>query len=337
MSKGILHTESLSVGYTAKSSPKTVLSGLNLDLKKGELTCLLGPNGSGKSTLIRSIAGIQKPLSGQVDLLGKQLSEVSPKALAKQLSLVLTDRTAPGNLTVYGLVSLGRFPYTSWMGSLSVQDKSIVQWALEATGTLQFADRHIGELSDGERQKVMIARALAQETDLIILDEPTAHLDSPNRIEIFHLLRELVANGQRAILISTHDIETALANADKLWLVSDQTIHQGAPEDLVLNGELEKAFSKEGLSFNYSLGRFEKEKAREGAKILLQGDGQRFHWTKSALLRAGFQLVTTNEDFSVAVEETATKTPWLVQGEFQISSIEHLLIKLNQLNEDEME
>lgn len=337
MSKGILHTESLSVGYTTKSSEKKVLTDLNLNLRKGQLTCLLGPNGSGKSTLIRSIAGIQKPLAGAVSLLGKDLKQATPKDLAKQLSLVLTDRTAPGNLTVYGLVSLGRFPYTSWMGSLSTQDKDIVQWALEATGTLQFADRHIGELSDGERQKVMIARALAQETDLIVLDEPTAHLDSSNRIEIFHLLRELVANGQRAILISTHDIETALANADKLWLVSDQTIHQGAPEDLVLNGKLESAFAKEGLSFNYTLGRFEKQKAVQGGKVLLKGEGQGFHWTKNALLRAGFQLVNNNEDFSVAVEETAAQTSWLVQGEYQFNSIEHLLIKLNQLYENEME
>ena len=133
-------------------------------------------------------------------------------------------------------MALGRFPYTSWIGSLSKKDKEVIQWALEATGMLAFANRHMGELSDGEKQKVMIARALAQRTHLIILDEPTAHLDSPNRLEIFHLLKELVAIPERAILVSTHDIDTALHYADQLWLVNDDSIIAGLPEDLVING-----------------------------------------------------------------------------------------------------
>ena len=129
-------------------------------------------------------------MSGNVLIQERSLSEITPREMAKTLSLVLTDRVTPGNLTVFALVSLGRFPYTSWMGALNNKDKELIQWALEATGTLHFADRHVGELSDGEKQKVMIARALVQDTDIIILDEPTAHLDSPNRIEIFHLLKE---------------------------------------------------------------------------------------------------------------------------------------------------
>lgn len=327
MSDRILHTANLSVGYQAR----TVLSSLNLNLEKGQITCLLGPNGSGKSTLIRTLAGIQKPLMGMVSLQGTNLREVTPKTLAKQLSLVLTDRIAPGNLTVYGLVSLGRFPYTTWMGSLSDEDKDVIRWALEITGTLQFANRHIGELSDGEKQKVMIARALAQQTDLIILDEPTAHLDSPNRIEIFHLLGELVSSGHRAILISTHDIDTAIANADKLWLVANESISQGAPEDLVLDGRLENAFTKEGLSFNYSLGRFEKAVNNNGLKVLVKGDSLSIHWTESALRRAGFQPVSESPQATVEVAEVGSEHQWILNDQFEIKTIEELLVKLNTL------
>lgn len=327
MNSRILHTANLSVGYQSR----TVLNSLNLNLEKGQLTCLLGPNGSGKSTLIRTLAGIQKPLLGMVSLLGTNLREVSPKTLAKQLSLVLTDRIAPGNLTVYGIVSLGRFPYTTWMGNLSSEDKGVIRWALEITGTMQFANRHIGELSDGERQKVMIARALAQQTDLIILDEPTAHLDSPNRIEIFHLLRELVSSGEKAILISTHDIDTAIANADKLWLVANESISQGAPEDLVLNGGLEKAFAKEGLSFNYNLGRFEKAVSNKGLKVLIKGNSLAAHWTENALRRAGFQPVEDAEQATVEVLELCSERKWILNNQLEIKTIEELLIKLNTL------
>ena len=332
MSDKILHTANLSVGY----KDRTVLSSLNLNLNKGQLTCLLGPNGSGKSTLIRTLAGIQKPLLGMVTLQGKSLREVSPKTLAKQLSLVLTNRITPGNLTVYGLVSLGRFPYTTWMGSLTGEDKDVIQWALEITGTMQFANRHIGELSDGEKQKVMIARALAQQTDLIILDEPTAHLDSPNRIEIFHLLRELVSSGHRAILISTHDIDTAIANADKLWLVANQSISQGAPEDLVLDGRLEKAFTKEGLSFNYSLGRFEKAINNNGLKVLIKGSSLSAHWTESALRRAGFQPVEHLPQVTIEVLDDGSTRKWILNNQLEITTIEELLTKLNTY-ENEME
>lgn len=332
MSDKILHTANLSVGY----KDRTVLSSLNLNLNKGQLTCLLGPNGSGKSTLIRTLAGIQKPLLGMVTLQEKSLREVSPKTLAKQLSLVLTDRITPGNLTVYGLVSLGRFPYTTWMGSLTGEDKDVIQWALEITGTMQFANRHIGELSDGEKQKVMIARALAQQTDLIILDEPTAHLDSPNRIEIFHLLRELVSSGHRAILISTHDIDTAIANADKLWLVANQSISQGAPEDLVLDGRLEKAFTKEGLSFNYSLGRFEKAINNNGLKVLIKGSSLSAHWTESALRRAGFQPVEHLPQVTIEVLDDGSTLKWILNNQLEITTIEELLTKLNTY-ENEME
>lgn len=290
--KTILTSSGLAVGYASKKEPKTILSGLNLNLNKGQLTCLLGPNGSGKSTLIRTLTSIQKPLSGTVDIDGKPLINYSQKELARKISLVLTDRSAPGNLTGYALVSLGRFPYTSWMGTLSESDKELIHHAMESTGTLAFANRHIGELSDGERQKIMIARALVQDTQMIFLDEPTAHLDLPNRIEIFHLLQELAHQSEKAILLSTHEMNMALSSADKLWLVTNEhTIRTGLPEDLVLNGQLEKAFTRESLEFDYETGGFRRKSEESKAQVAISGPEILKRWTRSALERNGFKVV----------------------------------------------
>lgn len=320
----MIHIKNLSVGYASKE----VLNGLNLELQAGELTALLGRNGSGKSTLIRSISGVQKPLSGHAELNGRSIEDIPQRALAKELSLVLTNNQAPGNLTVYALVSLGRFPYTSWMGTLSDKDKKVIEWALEVTGTLQFANIHIGELSDGEKQKVMIARALAQETDIIILDEPTAHLDTPNRLEIFHLLKELVAISNRAILISTHDIDTALHYADRLWLVEGTSVKSGVPEDLVIDGSLEKAFEKDQLQFDYSKGIFKKTEASLRKEVAVEGDETLIFWLKNALERNGYEI-SPNAKLKIKTAGELTSPNFQIEGRNNTyKTIEQLLIQL---------
>ncbi|MFY0593311.1 ABC transporter ATP-binding protein [Roseivirga sp.] len=283
INKTILKASKLTIGYKEKE----VLSELNLELKKGQLTCLLGPNGAGKSTLIKTLTGIQKALSGTVELNDQLIQSYNQKQIAHQLSLVLTDRMATGNLTVYALVSLGRFPYTGWLGTLNAEDQELIQWALEVTGTTQFINRHIGELSDGEKQKVMIARALVQDTDIIILDEPTAHLDSPNRIEIFHLLRELTLNTSKTILISTHEIDMAIEHSDNMWLaMPNHSISMGLPEDLILNMSLEKAFGSEKLSFDYMKGKFRRNREELLKDLSISGNPIHIKWTQSALERA---------------------------------------------------
>lgn len=302
--KTILTGKHLTVGYKNKK----VLNELNLNLNAGELTCLLGPNGSGKSTLIRSLTGIQKLLRGEVQIEEKPIAAINSKEMAKTLSLVLTDRVAPGNLTVYALVSLGRFPYTSWMGVLNQSDKELIHWALEVTGTLQFADRHIGELSDGEKQKVMIARALVQDTEIIVLDEPTAHLDSPNRIEIFHLLQDLTKKTGKTILISTHEIDMALESCDNMWLVMpDKRVESGLPEELILNGSLEKAFGSEELTFDYLKGRFSKTREAYGFNIEVIGDPVITKWTKNAINRIQKHI---KSDCQIAVLGTPKDPTW---------------------------
>lgn len=309
--KTILTTKELNVGYASKVGAKLILENLNLSLEKGKLTCLLGVNGAGKSTLMRSLAGIQKSLNGEVLIYGRAVSSISPKAMARQLSLVLTDRVAPGNLTAYALVSLGRFPYTGWLGTLSDKDKAVIHQAMEATGSLPFANTHIGELSDGEKQKVMIARTLAQDTEIIFLDEPTAHLDLPNRIEIFHLLRKLALEGDKAILLSTHEVDMALTHADQLWLVTRQhSIAQGCPEDLVLGGQFEKAFQKEHLRFDYELGTFKRTEGSNLKNIALEGDVMLKRWTKSALERAGYSISESDTTKKVTVSGTPGSALW---------------------------
>ncbi|MGB1285485.1 MAG: ABC transporter ATP-binding protein, partial [Aggregatilineales bacterium] len=248
--KTALITDKLAIGYRTKRRPDSVIAeNLALHLYHGQLVCLLGANGCGKSTLMRTLAGMQPPLSGRVILSDDDLQALSIADRATRLSIVLTERPNLGLMNGYALVALGRHPHTDWMGNLSDHDKSVVQWAVDAVDARDIADAPVIELSDGQRQKLMIARALAQESDVILLDEPTAYLDLPRRVEMMRLLKHLAAETNRAILLSTHDLDLALRSADKLWLMSDGVIRMGTPEDLILSGAFEATFQSEGVTF----------------------------------------------------------------------------------------
>lgn len=288
----ILQTTNLTIGYQPKRRPeKVVAAGLDLHLQPGTLVCLLGPNGAGKSTLMRTLAGMQNPLSGEVLLDGASLAALSPQTLAKKLSIVLTERVDAGLLSAYALVALGRYPYTDWRGRLTAQDEAIVQQAIEAVSVTELAARPVLELSDGERQKVMIARALAQEPQVMLLDEPTAYLDLPRRVEIMQILRRLAHDSQRAILLSTHDLDLALRSADVIWLMANGRIHIGAPEDLVLSGEFAQAFASEGVVFDVASGSFRIAQGHKGEVDVL-GSGLPATWTVRALERSGYLVHT---------------------------------------------
>lgn len=298
----ILSTQDLSIGYRpARRRPLTIASGLNLWLKAGELVCLLGPNGAGKSTLLRSLAGMQKPLSGSVTLLGDDLLRLSTAELARRLSLVLAERPQVGNLSGYALVALGRYPHTNWLGQLSAHDEAMIHWAVEAVGAQDLAARPLLELSDGERQKLMIARALAQESKLMILDEPTAFLDLPRRVEIMQLLRELAESTGCAILLSTHDLDLALRNAHRLWLMSkDNPMQMGAPEDLILKGAFQAVFQNEGLCFDMESGAFQMQRKTLGL-VQVRGEGIIALWTRRAVERVGFSPSAEAQTLSIDV------------------------------------
>jgi iron complex transport system ATP-binding protein len=300
MEHGALEISQLEIGYPQKKgSPLTVAGPIDIAMSQGELHCLLGPNGVGKSTLLRTLAGIQPALSGVVRILGNDLHNVSKKKLARMLSVVLTDRISYGNLTAYELISLGRIPYTGWLGHLSDEDEEIIGKAIEQTHTGNLAGKSIHELSDGERQKVMIARALAQNTPVILLDEPTAHLDLPNRVDIIRLLRKLARQTNKAIVMSTHELDLALQAADKIWLMTmDNQLFSGVPEDLVLQDIFGSVFTRDGIEFDKQHGIF-KVVEPYCADIRVEGEKTGKFWTKRALERLGFTVNASKEEVDI--------------------------------------
>jgi iron complex transport system ATP-binding protein len=234
----------LSIGYTGKHGVKMVSEGISDTLRNGELTCLLGENGAGKSTLLRTLSGFLPPLSGEIFIMGKPLKSYKEKELATVIGVVLTEKNNLQNMTVEELVGMGRSPYTGFWGRLSAEDRQKVMSSLDMVGIPSLRDRLVQTLSDGERQKVMIAKALAQETPIIFLDEPTAFLDYPSKVEILHLLRRLSREMQKTIFLSTHDLELALQIADQLWLMAKgRGLKVGCPEDLTRDGSLERFFN----------------------------------------------------------------------------------------------
>ena len=220
-----MKTINLSIGYATR----IVASGINMELEAGKLLCLIGENGVGKSTLLRTLAGFQKPISGELLIDGVQLQDIPKRELAKKIAVVLTDKLDVLNTTVYELVAMGRMPYTGFFGRLSEADKAIVEDSLKITGVEP--SRKVSNLSDGERQKVMIARALAQQTPYIFLDEPTAFLDYPSKVRTMEMLKKLAHDYNKTILLSTHDLEIALDIADRLVMMEKETSETPEPSE----------------------------------------------------------------------------------------------------------
>jgi iron complex transport system ATP-binding protein len=310
-SKAQLSAEQLSIGYHHGADTTVISQALDCSLRGGEFVCLLGPNGAGKSTLIRTLAGMQPPLAGKLKLSGKDLGSIAPRERARAVSVVLTETMPTGMMDAYSLVSLGRHPYSGWFGGLTAQDHERIEWALNAVGAMPLANRQVAELSDGERQKVSIARALAQEAKLMLLDEPTAFLDLPRRVELMSILRSLAQRENLALLLSTHDLDLALRFADRLWLMTpDGSLIQGAPEALALNGEFAKVFASENLDWDAAAGSFRTHPVA-CLKVKLEGEGMDYIWTQRALERLGFGIVS--EDGSTAFSLKVSKDKWEVE------------------------
>jgi len=252
----VLETKNLTIGYQQKKAKKVIAENLNLSIEKGKFIALLGKNGIGKSTLLRTISKVQEQLSGAVFLNNKNLNEYSNKELATNLSLVLTERLPESQLTVFELIALGRQPYTNWVDKLSENDIEKINLAIQLTEVEHLKDNRFYELSDGQLQRVLIARALAQDTDVIILDEPTAHLDMHHTYKIFQLLKNLVETTQKTIIISTHQINLALEIVDELIIMNSDEVFSGKTEDLIEQNKLENLFPKEILNFNKKLRQF---------------------------------------------------------------------------------
>lgn len=287
--KPVITASDLSIGYPLKGGRRKIINErLFLQVYPGEVVCLLGLNGAGKSTLLRTLCGFQAPLNGDIRINGNPLASCSPTVLSTLLGVVLTDRTNAGGITVYDLVSLGRHPYTGFFGQLKSADHAIIRQSLEATGIMHKSESYVSELSDGERQKAMIAKALAQECPVIVLDEPTAFLDVTSRIEMMVLLRQLAIRQRKAILLSTHDLDLAIQMGDRLWLLEKhRPLIQGTPEDLILSGTFGSFFQKEGIVFDQATGKLSMEKPDKA--IGVEGDFITACWAGNALVRNGYK------------------------------------------------
>lgn len=328
----MLDISDLTIGY---SGGKVVAPNLNATLERGNLVCLLGANGTGKSTLIRTLCGFQPALSGSVTIGGREVATLNAHDLAKELSVVLTDRLSVPNATVEELVGYGRSPYTGFLGRMSKEDRAMVAEAMECCQIAHKRKELLSNLSDGERQKAVIAKAMAQDTPLIVLDEPTAFLDLPTRVEIMQLLRTLASKSQKSILMSTHDMELALQMADKLWILHrNGPLDVGSPEDLLLSGVFNNLFGQTNVQFDVRTGLF-KVAYEYHATLPVAGHGFHFTLLRRAFARRGIKLEhSANRDsFWLQIATHAEKPYTLFFEEVPVShhkSIDELVDKVEQ-------
>ena len=329
----VLTAKDLDIGYKRGNQIEKVVSiGLNLELCPGELICLVGPNGSGKSTLLRTITGLQKALAGEVLLHGKPIESYDNKALAKVISVVLTTPVRVGAMRAYDLVGLGRFPFTDMFDQMREEDHKVVRTALEMAGATPLAERFVHTLSDGERQKVMIARALAQEPSLLMLDEPTAFLDLPGRVSVMQLLRDLAHGHDKAILTSTHDLDLAMRIADRVWLMGrNGEFLQGAPEDLALDGSFSSVFSIGKVQFDAYTGQFQMN-GMPTRQVMLKADGLNRIWAEKALNRAGFSVAVEAE-----IQLEFVENAWCLSYQQKQESFENIYDLLQTLRNIEFD
>lgn len=317
-----IELQQLTIGYGSHKSETVIARGLNAQLNTCELTCLLGPNGAGKSTLLRTLAAFQPKLGGKVMVMNREIKEYKPQELARLVSIVLTDNSDIKNMTAYDVVAMGRSPYTGFWGKLTERDHAMIDKCLGWVGIETLAKRKMQTLSDGERQKVMIAKAIAQETPIILLDEPTAFLDYPSKVSMMLLLHRLAKTLKKTIFMSTHDLEHALQIADQVWLLDkEHGLTTGSPEDLSMAGSIETYFNREDVTFDRETCNFsiEYKTARE---VIVEGnhDDISYRLLCKALMRNGIKPC---EKLSEAVTESTSAVRLTVPGDGTYRLLEH--------------
>jgi len=328
-----IEISNLSVGYKNRSSTELLLSEVNSNVHAGELIAVIGRNGTGKSTLIRTLCGLQAPIGGNIILDGNDYNSYNLMEKARKISFVSTEIIQLNHMRVIELVALGRHPYTGWFGNMDRADIDIINSAIDSVGLASMAEEFMNQISDGERQRAMIARALAQDTGILLLDEPTAFLDILHRHELVHLLYTLTRKEKKTIIFSTHDLQIAMDVADRIWLLNEQKLVQGAPEDVMLSGDLARIYNGENYSFdeqNISL----VLKKESSGKIGLTGGTERYReLTRKTLNRAGWE-VTSEKDIvpGVRIETDGDKPVWFLQnksGKIQLKSLYELSLHID--------
>jgi len=326
----IIRLDSLEIGYLSGRIPVPILPPLSASSAGGELIAIAGRNGIGKSTLLRTLAGLQQALAGEVLIAGRSISSCSRIELAKKIGYISTEVVRVSNMSVYDLVTLGRFPHTNWLGTIDQNDRVSIEKSITRTGLSSMKERNISEISDGERQKAMIARVLAQDTEILIMDEPTAFLDIASKYEIISLMLELTREG-KTILFSTHDFNIAVNQADKIWLILDDRLIEGAPEDLFMNGAFEHLFDSSVVKFNSAEGDFSFHTA-SNRSVYLEGDGPVRKWTEHALTRAGFRVSPSITDPRVRITGNP-ENRWLILRDNTESACSSLYDLVRRLRE----
>jgi len=322
----ILSLESLKIGYTTGKQSKLLLPPLTASANEGELIALIGRNGIGKSTMLRTLAGLQTALGGDIFYDDKNIANFSRMDLAQKVGYISTEIVKVTNMTVYDLVALGRFPHTNWIGKIDENNDKVIMNAIENTGMSDLKSRFVSELSDGERQRAMIARILAQDTGIMIMDEPTAFLDIGSKYEILHLMHVLSRERNKTIIFSTHDLSIAISQSDKIWLLTDASMREGAPEDLMIDGAFDHLFESSQVKFNSENGTFSFVSENMGS-IYIEGVGIRRIWTEKAINRAGFSVSSIKSIPCIEVP-AGDNTKWKLitrESSFELDSIYELV------------
>jgi iron complex transport system ATP-binding protein len=329
-SKNILSVDSLRIGYGSGKNQNVLLPPLNANADFGELIAVIGRNGIGKSTLLRTLTGLQQPLGGEISYYGKNIKDYTRIELAQKVGYISTEIVKVSNMRVYDLVALGRFPHTNWIGKEGLRDHEVIVESLKKTSMSSFAQKFISELSDGERQKAMIARILAQDTGIMVMDEPTAFLDVASKYEILNLMHKLSGSGTKTIIFSTHDLQMAISQADKIWLILENELIEGSPEDLMLAGEFDHLFDSSTVMFNSADGTFSFRSDTRGA-VYLEGEGSKRYWTEKAINRGGFK-VSKEKTFPFIILPAENNPHWKLVNESDIEEFSSLYDLMKCMN-----
>ncbi|HLN19593.1 MAG TPA: ABC transporter ATP-binding protein [Bacteroidales bacterium] len=327
-STAILSFCNLLIGFYKDKKRTSLLPPLSASAGKGELISVIGRNGIGKSTLLRTISGIQNKTGGVIYLNNKELFSYSRNELARISGFISTENIKVSNMNVFDLISLGRHPYTNWIGNLTEIDHLIISNAIDRTSVSDLKFRYISELSDGERQKTMIARLIAQDTSVMIMDEPTAFLDVRSKFEILHLMYSLTRQEGKTIIFSTHDLNIALKHSDKIWLILEDGITEGAPEDLMIKGKFDHLFESSSVKFNSDDGSYSFGDKIDRGQIKVSGEGTKRHWTEQALQRAGFNIVRSMASITIKVDESK----WIISDGTAEKECYSIYDMVNELN-----
>ncbi len=322
----IIELQNLIVGYKKGNQTFPVMKFPDIKVQKGDFIAIAGQNGIGKSTLIKTLVQLIPKVSGEVLIKGKFSSLYSRTKLASLISYVSTEVVHAQQITVRDLVAFGRYPYTNWFGKIEREDWTIIEEAIEMLELEQLAPRFIDEISDGERQRTMIARALAQQTEVVILDEPTAFLDLPHKHEIINLLGKLTREHHKTIIFTTHDLGIAIREVDKLWLLSNDGFYNGSPEDLILNGTISKTFNTKKVSFDNRRGEFEVKKTYKPF-FYITGKTTAIHWTRNAIEKDGFTVLDkeTESQPVISIEQNPSGYHWNILYEGKVVTLKSIL------------